>query len=99
MQALFNLGNLQRHCGQFEAAVACYEGVVALAPGHWRALLSLAVALIGLGREDAAGKALRRSLKASGGSLVPAEEHAACKRNVVVKLASSTLERPAKAPW
>ena len=50
--------------------MACYEGVVALAPGHWRALLSLAVALVGLGREDAAGKALRRALKASGGCLM-----------------------------
>ena len=43
---------------------------MALSPGHWRALLSLAVALIGLGREDAAGKALRRSLKASGASYI-----------------------------
>jgi len=65
-QALFNLGNLQRQCGEFESAVECYEGVLAQAPGHWRALLSLSVALIGLGREDAAAKALRRAFKASG---------------------------------
>ena len=46
--------------------MACYEGVLGQAPGHWRALLSLSVALIGLGREDAAKKALRAAFKASG---------------------------------
>jgi tetratricopeptide (TPR) repeat protein len=65
-QALFNLGNLLRQHGEFEGAVECYEGVLAQAPGHWRALLSLSVALIGLAREDAAKKALRAAFKASG---------------------------------
>ena len=35
-QAHFNLGNVFRQCGHFEAAVYCYEMVVDAVPGHWR---------------------------------------------------------------
>ena len=48
-QALFNLANLQRQCGEFEDAVRSYERVVALSPDSWRGLLNYSVALIGLG--------------------------------------------------
>lgn len=65
-QAHFNLGNVYRQLGIFEAAVHCYGMLLELAPGHWRALLNLSVALAGLGRNHEAHKALRASFKASG---------------------------------
>lgn len=66
MQALFNLGNLQRQCGDFESAIANYETVLELAPDHWRGLLNYAVALNGVGREADAKAALRRAFHLSG---------------------------------
>ncbi|EIE19554.1 hypothetical protein COCSUDRAFT_67698 [Coccomyxa subellipsoidea C-169] len=66
IEAHFNLGNVFRQCGEFEAAERCYQNVLTAAPGHWRALLNLSVALAGLGRNSEAHKALRASFKASG---------------------------------
>ena len=66
LQALFNLGNLQRQCGDFEGAIANYETVLELAPDHWRGLLNYSVALIGVGREAQAKAALRRAFQLSG---------------------------------
>ncbi len=66
MQAHFNLGNVYRQCGQLEAAEHCYSMVLEAAPGHWRALLNLSVALAGMGRSSEAHRALRASFKASG---------------------------------
>jgi tetratricopeptide (TPR) repeat protein len=66
-QALFNLGNLQRQCGEFEAAIVNYEGVLEICPDHWRGLLNYSVALVGIGREEDAKHALRRAFKLSGG--------------------------------
>ena len=66
LQALFNLGNLQRQCGDFESAIAKYETVLELAPDHWRGLLNYAVALNGVGREADAKAALRRAFQLSG---------------------------------
>ncbi len=66
MQAHFNLGNVYRQCGQLEAAEHCYSMVLQAAPGHWRALLNLSVALAGMGRSSEAHRALRASFKASG---------------------------------
>ena len=65
-QALFNLANLQRQCGEFEDAVKSYERVVALSPDSWRGLLNYSVALVGLGREAEAKQALRRAFRLSG---------------------------------
>lgn len=65
-QAHFNLGNVFRQCGEFEAAERCYSNVLRALPGHWRALLNLSVALAGLGRNSEAHRALRASFKASG---------------------------------
>lgn len=69
VQALFNLANLQRQCGEFEAAVASYERVLALSPDSWRGLLNYSVALVGLGRELEAKTALRRAFRLSGALL------------------------------
>lgn len=66
MQAHFNLGNVFRQCGHFEAAVYCYKTVVEAVPGHWRSLLNLAVALMGLGRTAEAQRSLRAAFKACG---------------------------------
>ncbi len=68
-QALFNLGNLQRQCGEFEAAIANYEGVLEISPDHWRGLLNYSVALVGVGRHEDAKRALRRAFKLSGARL------------------------------
>ena len=65
-QALFNLANLQRQCGEHERACANYERVLELAPEHWRALLNYSVALAGLGRDDDAKRALRTAFRLSG---------------------------------
>jgi Flp pilus assembly protein TadD len=66
LQALFNLGNLQRQCGEFEAAIRNYEGVLAISPDHWRGLLNYSVALVGISREEEAKRALRKAFKLSG---------------------------------
>ena len=68
MQALFNLANLQRQCGEVEAAVRSYERVLELSPDSWRGLLNYSVALVGLGRELEAKQALRRAFRLSGES-------------------------------
>ena len=69
-QAHFNLGNVFRQCGHFEAAVYCYETVTDAVPGHWRGLLSLAVAHMGLGHTAEAQRHLRAAFQASGASLL-----------------------------
>ncbi|CAL8471190.1 g10732 [Coccomyxa elongata] len=66
IEAHFNLGNVYRQCGQLEAAEHCYSMVLEAAPGHWRALLNLSVALAGMGRSSEAHRTLRASFKASG---------------------------------
>ena len=66
-QALFNLANLQRQCGEFEAAVHSYKRVLELSPDSWRGLLNYSVALVGLSREAEAKQALRRAFRLSGG--------------------------------
>jgi hypothetical protein len=71
MQAHFNLGNVFRQCGHFEAAVYCYEMVTDAVPGHWRGLLSLAVAHMGLGHAAEAQRHLRAAFKASGALHTP----------------------------
>ena len=48
-QALYNMGNLLHGMGQWSAAVACYDRLLAAtSPGHWRACLFKASALIRL---------------------------------------------------
>ena len=71
LQANFNLGNVYRQTGHFEAAVYCYETVTQTSPGHWRGLLNLSVALMGLGKTSDAQKALKHAFKASGKRLTP----------------------------
>ena len=66
MQAHFNLGNYYRQTAKFEAAEFCYKAVVDVVPDHWRGLLNLAVAQVGLKRTSEAQKNLRRAFKASG---------------------------------
>ena len=66
MQAHFNLGNYYRQTAKFEAAEFCYKAVVGVVPDHWRGLLNLAVAQVGLKRTSEAQKNLRRAFKASG---------------------------------
>ena len=44
----------------------CYNTVVEAVPGHWRSLLNLAVALMGLGRTGEAQRSLRAAFKACG---------------------------------
>ena len=65
-QALFNMGNLQRQCADFEEAINCYDAVLAIDAMHWRSLLNKAVALIGLHRSEEAQAALRQAFKLSG---------------------------------
>ena len=71
LQALFNLANLQRQCGEFEAAVRSYERVLELSPDSWLGLRNYSVALVGLGRELEAKQALRRAVHLSGESAQP----------------------------
>lgn len=66
MQAHFNLGNYYRQTAKFEAAEFCYKAVVDAVPEHWRGLLNLAVAQVGLKKTSEAQKNLRRAFKASG---------------------------------
>ena len=65
-EALFNLANLRRQTGDFAAAVCGYARVLALDPGHWRAHLGRAVALLGSRRDGDARGALRIALALSG---------------------------------
>ena len=69
MQAHFNLGNYYRQTAKFEAAEFCYKAVVDAVPEHWRGLLNLAVAQVGLKKMSEAQKNLRRAFKASGPSI------------------------------
>ena len=78
VQALFNLANLQRQCGEFEAAVVNYERVLALSPDSWRGLLNYSVALVGLGRELEAKTALRRAFRLSGALLAAQQKLCSC---------------------
>ena len=66
LQAHFNLGNYYRQTAKFEAAEFCYKAVVDVVPDHWRGLLNLAVAQVGLKRTSEAQRNLRRAFKASG---------------------------------
>lgn len=66
-QAHFNLGNYYRQTAKFEAAEFCYRAVVDAVPEHWRGLLNLAVAQVGLKKTAEAQRNLRRAFKASGG--------------------------------
>jgi Flp pilus assembly protein TadD len=65
-ESLFNLANLRRATGDFAAAVCGYDRVLALDPGHWRAHLGRAVALLGSRRDGDARGALRIALALSG---------------------------------
>lgn len=65
-EALFNLANLRRQTGDFTAAVCGYNRVLALDPGHWRAHLGRAVALLGSRRDGDARGALRIAFALSG---------------------------------
>jgi len=65
-EALFNLANLRRQTGDFAAAVCGYDRVLALDPGHWRAHLGRAVALLGSRRDGDARGALRIAFALSG---------------------------------
>lgn len=65
-EALFNLANLRRQTGDFAAAVCGYDRVLALEPGHWRAHLGRAVALLGSRRDGDARGALRIAFALSG---------------------------------
>jgi tetratricopeptide (TPR) repeat protein len=72
LQANFNLGNVFRQEGNFEAAEFCYKRLLKATPNHWRALLNMAVALTGLQRTSEAQKYLRKAFKASGRVLLEA---------------------------
>jgi tetratricopeptide (TPR) repeat protein len=69
-QALYNLGNLDRQAGDYGAAIAAYDAVLAADAGHWRSLLNKAVALVGLGRRSDAQAALKRAFALSGARAV-----------------------------
>lgn len=81
MQANFNLGNVYRQTGIYEAAEFCYRAVLTSVPNHWRALLNLAVALAGMERTAEAQKCLRKAFKASGVALLPAGQ---CEERIVL---------------
>ena len=66
VQAHFNLGNYYRQTAKFEAAEFCYKAVIDAVPDHWRGLLNLAVAQVGLKKTSEAQKNLRHAFKASG---------------------------------
>lgn len=70
VQALFNLGNLQRQLGNFTAALGHYEAVLERDPGHARAHLNRAVTLLGLGRAPEARCALDAAMQCGGNALV-----------------------------
>ena len=60
------MGNYYRQTAKFEAAEFCYKAVIDTVPDHWRGLLNLAVAQVGLKKTSEAQKNLRRAFKASG---------------------------------
>lgn len=66
VQALFNLGNLHRQCGEYQAALQSYDSVLRLNDKHWRSMLNKAVALIGLHQDRAAQLALKQAYQVSG---------------------------------
>jgi tetratricopeptide (TPR) repeat protein len=65
-QALFNLGNLDRQCGDFEAALASYDALLEQDPSHWRAHMNRAVALLGLSHAEEAHSSLEAALAIAG---------------------------------
>lgn len=66
LQALFNLGNLHRQRGEFQAALRSYDSVLRLNDKHWRSMLNKAVALIGLHQDRAAQLSLKQAYQISG---------------------------------
>ena len=66
LQALFNLGNLHRQGGEFQAALRSYDSVLRLNDKHWRSMLNKAVALIGLHQDRAAQLSLKQAYQISG---------------------------------
>ncbi|KAI5064612.1 hypothetical protein GOP47_0021282 [Adiantum capillus-veneris] len=63
MEALYNLGGLFKDIGRFQRAAEMYSKVLALQPGHWRAQLNRAVALLGAGEREEANKAFKEAFK------------------------------------
>ena len=66
LQALFNLGNLHRQCGEYQAALQSYDSVLGLNNKHWRSMLNKAVALVGLHQDRAAQLSLKQAYQISG---------------------------------
>lgn len=66
LQAMFNLGNLHRQGGEYQAAVQSYDSVLRLDDQHWRSMLNKAVALIGLHQDRAAQLSLKQAYQVSG---------------------------------
>ena len=66
LQAWFNVGNLERKNGNLQAALEAYRNVLNLKPQHWKALLHMAVTLIGLKRPQEAQSILKDALQLSG---------------------------------
>ncbi|MCO5567212.1 hypothetical protein L7F22_020901 [Adiantum nelumboides] len=63
MEALYNLGGLFKDIGRYQRAAEMYSKVLALQPGHWRAQLNRAVALLGAGEREEANKAFKEAFK------------------------------------
>eukprot|EP00250_Pteridium_aquilinum_P009240 c18534_g1_i1 orf=221-2683(-) len=63
MEALYNLGGLFKDIGRYQRAAEMYSKVLALQPGHWRAQLNKAVALLGAGETEEAKKAFKDAFK------------------------------------
>lgn len=63
MEALYNLAGLFKDIGRFQRAAEMYSKVLALQPGHWRAQLNRAVALLGAGEREEANKAFKGAFK------------------------------------
>jgi Flp pilus assembly protein TadD len=59
---------LHRQSGNFGDALDCYEAVLKIKPGHWKAQLNRAASLLGLGRAEEAQSALDRAIQIGGGS-------------------------------
>ena len=66
MQAIFNLGNLHRQCGDYGDALQSYDAVLVLDDKHWRSMLNRAIALVGLHEDRAAQLALKQAYQISG---------------------------------
>ena len=56
-----DLGNLHRQSSEYQAAIQCYDSVLALDSQHWRSMLNKAVALMGLHEDRAAQLALKQA--------------------------------------